>query len=172
MNDNTYGTPAYPSQIHVDAKYFLINGVPFSPGRPPVAIGAAGTTTLLRFLNAGSRIYDPTLLGPTMTLIAEDGNLLPYPETLATLMLPPGKTHDVLVTPSVSGRLPLFDRRLGTVNNVNRPGGAIVALVPAGSDVTGPVVSGLAAAPNPTFGASPVLSRPRRPTRPWPRGAS
>lgn len=157
VNDNTYGTPAYPSQIHVDAKYFLINGVPFSPGRPPVAIGAAGTTTLLRFLNAGSRIYDPTLLGPTMTLIAEDGNLLPYSETLATLMLPPGKTHDVLVTPSVGGRLPLFDRRLGTVNNVNRPGGAIAVLVPAGSDVTGPVVSGLAASPNPTFGASPVL---------------
>lgn len=157
VNDNTYGTTAYPTQIHLDAKYFLINGAPYSPGRPPVAIGAATTTTLLRFLNAGSRIYDPTLLGPTMTLIAEDGNLLPYPETLATLLLPPGKTHDVLVTPSASGRLPLFDRRLGTVNNVNRPGGAIAALVPAGSDVTGPVVSNPAGAPNPTFGASPVL---------------
>jgi FtsP/CotA-like multicopper oxidase with cupredoxin domain len=157
VNDNTYGTPAYPTQIHLDAKYFLINGVPYSPGRPPVAIGAAGTTTLLRFLNGGSRIYDPTLLGPTMVLIAEDGNLLPYPETLATLMLPPGKTHDVLVTPSAGGRLPLFDRRLGTVNNVNRPGGAIAALVPAGSDVTGPVLSSLAATPNPTFGASPIL---------------
>ena len=157
VNDNTYGTTAYPTQIHLDAKYFLINGVPYSAVRPPVAVGAAGTTTLLRFLNAGSRIYDPTLLGPTMTLIAEDGNLLPYPETLATLLLPPGKTHDVLVTPSTAGRLPLFDRRLGTVNNINRPGGAIAALVPAGSDVTGPVLSGLAATPNPTFGASPVL---------------
>ena len=157
VNDNTYGTPAYPSQIHVDAKYFLINGVPYSATRPPIAIGGAGTTTLLRFLNAGSRIYDPTLLGAAMTLIAEDGNLLPYPETLATLLLPPGKTHDVLVTPSVSGRFPLFDRRLGTVNNVHRPGGAIVSLVPAGSDVTGPVVSPPAAAPNPTSGASPVL---------------
>ena len=157
VNDNTYGTPAYPSQIHVDAKYFLINGVPYSATRPSIAIGGAGTTTLLRFLNGGSRIYDPTLLGTEMTLIAEDGNLLPYPETLATLLLPPGKTHDVLVTPSVSGRFPLFDRRLGTVNNVNRPGGAIVSLVPAGSDVTGPVVSPPAAAPNPTSGASPVL---------------
>ena len=157
VNDNTYGTTAYPTQIHLDAKYPLINGVPYSPGRPPVAIGAAGTTTLLRFLNGGSRIYDPTLLGTAMTLIAEDGNLLPYPETLATLLLPPGKTHDVLVTPSVSGRLPLFDRRLGTVNNVSRPGGAIAALVPAGSDVTGPVLSSLAATPNPTFGASPIL---------------
>jgi len=157
VNDNTYGTPAYPTMIHLDAKYFLINGAPYVPGRAPVVIGAAGTTTLLRFLNAGSRIYDPTLLGTTMTLIAEDGNLLPYPETLATLLLPPGKTHDVLVTPSAGGRLPLFDRRLGTVNNVNRPGGAIAALVPAGSDVTGPVLSGLAATPNPTFGASPVL---------------
>ena len=157
VNDNTYGTTAYPTQIHLDAKYFLINGVPYSTARPPIAIGGAGTTTLLRFLNAGSRIYDPTLIGTAMTLIAEDGNLLPYPETLATLLLPPGKTHDVLVTPSVNGRLPLFDRRLGTVNNVNRPGGAIAALVPAGSDVTGPVVSGLAASPNPTFGASPVL---------------
>ena len=157
VNDNTYGTPAYPTQIHLDAKYFLINGVPYSPLRPPVAIGAAGTTTLLRFLNAGSRIYDPTLLGTAMTLIAEDGNLLPYPEALATLLLPPGKTHDVLVTPSAGGRLPLFDRRLGTVNNINRPGGAIAALVPAGSDGTGPVLSGLAATPNPTFGASPIL---------------
>jgi len=141
----------------VDAKYFLINGVPYSTGRPPIAIGGAGTTTLLRFLNAGSRIYDPTLLGTPMTLIAEDGNLLPYPETLATLLLPPGKTHDLLVTPSVNGRLPLFDRRLGTVNNVNRPGGAIAALVPAGSDVTGPVLTNLAATPTPTFGSSPVL---------------
>jgi len=157
VTDNTYGTPAYPTQIHLDAKYFLINGMPYSPARPPIPIGAAGTTTLLRFLKAGSRIYDPTLLGPTMTLIAEDGNLLPYPETLATLMLPPGKTHDVLVTPSASGRFPVFDRRLGTVNNVNRPGGAIAALVPAGTDNTGPAVSGLAASPNPTFGASPVL---------------
>ena len=157
VNDNTYGTTAYPTQIHLDAKYFLINGVPYNTGRPPIAIGGAGTTTLLRILNAGSRIYDPTLLGTAMTLIAEDGNLLPYPEALSTLLLPPGKTHDVLVTPSVNGRLPLFDRRLGTVNNVNRPGGAIAALVPAGSDVTGPVLSGLAATPNPTFGASPVL---------------
>jgi len=157
VSDNTYGTPAYPSQIHVYAKYFLINGVPYTPGSPPISIGGAGTTTLLRFLNAGSRTYDPTLLGTTMTLIAEDGNLLPYPETLSTLLLPAGKTHDVLVTPFVNGRLPLFDRRLGTVNNVDRPGGAIAALVPSGSDVTGPVVSTPVASPNPTFGTSPVL---------------
>ena len=171
-NDNTYGTPAYPSQIHVDAKYFLINGVPYSTTRPPIAVGGAGTTTLLRFLNAGSRIYDPTLLGTAMTLIAEDGNLLPYPETLATLLLPPGKTHDVLVTPSVNGRLPLFDRRLGTVNNVNRPGGAIVSLVPAGSDVTGPVVLPRWRPRTRRPAPRRCFSRPRRRTRSWTRGAS
>jgi FtsP/CotA-like multicopper oxidase with cupredoxin domain len=162
VHDNTYGTPAFPSTIHLNQKYFLINGVPYSQGRPPVMIGAAGTTTLLRFLNAGAQSFSPTLLGPTslgtiMTVIAEDGNLLPYAETLSTLFLPPGKTHDVLVTPTASGKFPLFDRRLHVVNNVQRPGGMIAALVPAGSDVTGPAVSVLTAAPNPTLGASPIL---------------
>ena len=47
-----------------------------------------------------------------MTLLAEDGNVLPYPvEKRFAFTLDAGKTIDVMVTPAAAVRLSLFDRR-------------------------------------------------------------
>ena len=69
-------TPTIPSTNIFYPKYFLINGKAF-PGNNPIPIGAAGSTTLLRFANAGLDTYVPLLQGQSMQVIAEDGYLKP-----------------------------------------------------------------------------------------------
>jgi len=58
-------------------KYFLINGETY-PNTANITV-ATGTDVLLRFINAGLQLYVPTLQGLYMNVIAEDGNLMPYP---------------------------------------------------------------------------------------------
>jgi FtsP/CotA-like multicopper oxidase with cupredoxin domain len=61
--------PTIPSTNIFYPKYFLINGKAF-PGNNPIPIGAAGSTTLLRFANAGLDTYVPILQGESMQVIA------------------------------------------------------------------------------------------------------
>ena len=72
-----YGTPAYSSTIDYEPKYFLVNGEA-ADAAGPIATVDAGTTVLLRFLNAGLKDHAPEILGSYLTVIAEDGNLYPY----------------------------------------------------------------------------------------------
>jgi FtsP/CotA-like multicopper oxidase with cupredoxin domain len=119
-------------------RYFLINGTSYIPGGDtPLPAGPANGTTLLRFLNAGSRTRNPVLQGPYMTLIAEDGNPLPYPLQQYSIYLTAGKTTDVVFQPSAEGTLAVYDRSLGLTNNTNSPGGMLANLVigPAGPGV-------------------------------------
>ena len=125
-------------------KYFLINGKPFQAGDPPLASLIQGQATLLRLLNAGYRAYVPLIQGTHMKMIAEDGNRYQYrdlsgaaPVTLPrdqyqySTWLAALKTTDVIVTPSAVGNLPIYDRRLNTVNAGAQDGGIFGVLAVA-----------------------------------------
>lgn len=163
--DNTYGTSAFPSSIDYEPKYFLLNGKPYQnqpdpliQHHTPVAVGPPGGATLLRFLNASSIGLAPSFLGTYVTLIGEDGNLLPYPRGHHTLTLPAGKTLDALLVPSAPARnIPLIDRRVNVTNNGTYPGGLLTILGVQGADGTGPVTAFTSFTPAPSAGISPVL---------------
>jgi len=165
VEDNTYGTAAFPSSIDYEAKYFLLNGKPYQnqadpllPHHTPIPIGPVGDVTLLRFLNASSIGLAPSFLGTYVTLIGEDGNLLPYPRGHHTLTLPAGKTLDVLLAPAAPARnIPLIDRRVNVTNNGVYPGGFLTLLNMQGADGTGPATAFTSFTPAPTTGISPVL---------------
>ena len=116
---------AVSSIIDYTARYFLINGTPFSAGAPPLLTGSVGQNILLRFLNAGVQDYVPILQGVYMTLWAEDGNKFSFPKKQYSLLLPAGKTLDALINPTLSGSIPLYDRRLNLTNRLTSPGGLL-----------------------------------------------
>ena len=157
VSDNTYGGPLFPSSLDYEPKYFLINGEPYPKRKDPYPVGSAGTTTLLRFLNAGNLMHVPVVHGASLAVIAEDGGLLPAPERLFSLILTPGKTMDALLTPQQNVTLPLFDRRGYLSNNGTSPGGMLAYLRPAGSDVTAPSLGAIQVGPSPTNRVSPAL---------------
>jgi FtsP/CotA-like multicopper oxidase with cupredoxin domain len=121
---------AVTSTANYDPRYFLVNGQPYEPGRSPLPLGTAGTT-LLRFLNAGLETHLPLLGGgPSLALIAEDGNLLPHPRVSHEVELPAGKTADATLdlTGVSPGYYPVYDRRLSLVNDRSAGGGMLVHL--------------------------------------------
>ncbi len=141
----TYGTPpptGITSTVDYEPKYFLINGEPFTPAAIHIPSGTAGQSLLLRFLSAGLKHRVPTIYGMNLSLVAEDGNLYPYPKAQYSLLLSPGKTMDALVTPDRGGEYPVYDRRLGLTNNATPSGGMLsyLSVVPL-PDVTPPTGS-------------------------------
>jgi hypothetical protein len=172
--DNTFGTDnASPttgavrlSTFRYEPKYFLINGKPYQnqldplvQHHDPLPIGApGGNGTLLRFLNADLAAHAPSFLDTYVSVIGEDGNLLPYPRVHHSLLLTAGKTLDVLLVPSAPARkIPVIDRRLFVNNNGVYPGGHLAFLGVQGADVTGPVTALASLSPDPSTGISPVL---------------
>lgn len=133
-----YGTPQpdpnnpvrgyMTSTVNYLPKYFLINGKPYTPGAPPLLAGIPGQKTLIRFLNAGLLEKTPTVNNNYMTLIAEDANLLPYSKEQYSLLLPAGKTMDVLLTPTTGGTIAIYDRSLNLTNAGVSPGGLLTYL--------------------------------------------
>jgi FtsP/CotA-like multicopper oxidase with cupredoxin domain len=110
---NDYGPgKTITSTINYEPKYFLYHGEA-STG----VIGVDGTSIavgdkiLVRILNAGLRTRVPLLQGLYMTLLAEDGNMLPYPREAYSLNMPAGKTMDVIVEPEAAGVVSVYDRR-------------------------------------------------------------
>jgi hypothetical protein len=103
---------ALTSTIDYAPKYFLFNGQAeiILTGVVPAIL--VGQKILLRFINAGLFTRMPILLGSSMILLSEDGNLSPYPtEKRYCVRLPAGKTVDVMVSPTSVGTMSLFDRR-------------------------------------------------------------
>jgi FtsP/CotA-like multicopper oxidase with cupredoxin domain len=128
----TYGTPPYTSTIDYVPKYFLINGAAFPSlnvfwNHQPLT----SERLLLRFLNAGNETHVPELQGAYMSLVSEDGSKYTYPKEQYTVVLSAGKTFDAIVPGTFAGSHPLFDRRLGLVNNHQTPGGMITNIVVA-----------------------------------------
>ena len=172
--DNTFGTDnASPTTGQVlrstfayEPKYFLINGKtyqnqldPLVQHHDPLPIGpTGGNGTLLRFLNADLQAHAPSFLDTYVSVIGEDGNPVPFARVHHTVLLPPGKTMDVLLVPTAPARkIPLIDRRLFVNNNGVYPGGYLTFLGVQGADVAGPATAFTSFAPDPSTGISPVL---------------
>lgn len=93
-------------------QYFLINGEAYDPANPPIDI-TVSQDVLLRFVNAGLETFVPTFGGGIfMDVIAEDGNLYPYPLTQYGLELQAGKTYDAVINAGAVGTYMLYDRAL------------------------------------------------------------
>lgn len=126
-----YGSALYPSTVKYAPKYFLVNGKAYPQTVPMTANN--GDRVLLRLVNAGNRDYAPTLNGLYSMVIAEDGNLLPFPENDLAVMLPAGKTKDVIVTPGADTRYTLYDRRLNLSNAGTAGVGGILTFLEVGT---------------------------------------
>jgi hypothetical protein len=120
------GQRTSPSEYH--PKYFLVNGEPYSPSLSPIPAGNPGQDLLIRFLNAGLVEKTPTLQNQSMNIVAEDGNLLPFPKDQYSLLLSAGKTMDAILTPAAAGYIPVYDRSLNLTNAAASDGGARVYL--------------------------------------------
>ncbi len=124
--DGSYGTLAYPSTFDYMPRYFLINGAAYPDG---TNIAVSTGDMLLRFVNAGLRTHVPTLEGGLyMSLIAEDGNLYPFPVEQYGVELPAAKTIDAVVSVEAVGQYALYDRALGLTNWFDAGGGMLTYL--------------------------------------------
>jgi len=195
-NENTTWTAAcgaahtcYPPAVNYTPLYYLINGQSFNksaPGNsaltiPATASGANGV--LVRFVNAGLRMHVPSVVGLDMSLIAEDGNVLPdvalaagaaKPLTVrvqSEVFLAAGKVYDAIVKPpqTIAGgpynaaSYPVFDRELSLSSNNQPDGGMQAVLLVGGATANAPTVTcnGVAAtacAVNDAFAVSPGQS--------------
>lgn len=138
-----YG-PGMPmtSTIDYHPTFFLINGAPFDPtvagsNEFPVT---QNNTALLRLLNAGLKSHAPMTLDLRMTLMAEDGNLYPFPRSQYSVLLPAGKAMDAIVQPPDPVRYALVDRMMALTNNGSSPGG-MMAFLQANAVADAPVAN-------------------------------
>jgi hypothetical protein len=150
-----YGT-CYPPAVNYSPLYYLINGVAFNKTNPSGSLFSAvpGSSTntitgnvLVRFVNAGSRMHVPSIVGSTIgqgvggnpppggfQLIAEDGNPVPgTPRIQSDVFMAAGKTYDVMInalpvgsTTAAPITFPVFDRELSLSGNaINRDSGML-----------------------------------------------
>ncbi|NLH50623.1 MAG: multicopper oxidase domain-containing protein [Myxococcales bacterium] len=130
---NNYGPgKAVTSTIDYHPRYFLINGEPFRTTGgfdANLAAGATNSRILVRFFNTGLRTLAPVTQGLYMTVLAEDGNLYPFPKEQYGLLLPAMKTMDAFIQPTAAGSYPIYDRRLSLTNSTTPNGGYLRYLV-------------------------------------------
>lgn len=125
---NQYGVTV-TSTIDYVPEYFLVNGMPYIPGRTPaVPAGQVGQRTLLRLLNVGYNDHGPTLQGDSFYLAAEDGNRSSYALKQFSLRLSAGKTRDLIWVPSLAGTYPFYDRFMQLTNKGQPYGGMFTPL--------------------------------------------
>jgi len=127
--------PAQP--LTYDPAYFLVNGMPF-PGTPMPDPVSTNQRVLIRFLNGGLKSHVPMLQGGYWTVVAEDGNLYPYPKEQYSVFLPAMKTVDVIFTPGIPGTYPVYDRSLH-LTNAGANGGGMLAYLQVGTPAGAPV---------------------------------
>jgi FtsP/CotA-like multicopper oxidase with cupredoxin domain len=123
--------PSVAQPLNYKPEYFLINGAPW-PSAQPILTGpaiTAGQEVLIRFLNAGLKTHVPTLLGDRISVIAEDGNLYPYPKDQYSMLLAAGKTMDALWNPTTVQTYPVYDASNHLTNAGVTGGGMLVHLV-------------------------------------------
>jgi len=171
------GDPAvhscYPPAVNYTPLYYTINGVAFSKTNSSASLFASplGTSAtpvtgnvLVRFVNAGSRMHVPSIVGTQtsyqgiaqnapgassgFTLIAEDGNPVPgAPRVQAEVFMAAGKTYDVMIDAPAAGgtALPVYDRELSlSGNKINRDSGMLAYVGVNGAALPG--AAGLTAA--------------------------
>lgn len=134
--DGTYGTPAYPSTLLYNPRYFLINGDTFSgnrllPRTEPILDHpiAPAERVLIRFLNAGLKTHVPTVGGAYMSVVAEDGNVAPFAEQKYDVHLAALKTMDAILVQPPIGTYPVIDRALHLTDMQGGVGGMLAYLM-------------------------------------------
>src|SRR5205823_14120781 len=127
--NSTYQT-CYPPAVNYTPLYYLVNGRAFDKTSAASSLLAAAPATgvtgtvLVRLVNAGLRMHVPSIVGAQtgtaagsgLSLIAEDGNVLPgVPRVQSEVFMPAGKTTDVMInaanTTSKTAQ-PIYDREL------------------------------------------------------------
>jgi FtsP/CotA-like multicopper oxidase with cupredoxin domain len=151
------------------AKYWLINGQAY-PDTGSIDV-AAGSTILMRYLNAGVDDHTLGMLGLDQAVIATDGAALPFPQGAIAPAIAPGQTLEALVaittTAETDTLYPLYNASLHQHNNNQRLpdgqvafGGMLTYLrVTAGGTPggAGPVASNVIVAPQKTDGTVDVV---------------
>ncbi|MGQ9554920.1 MAG: multicopper oxidase domain-containing protein [Anaerolineae bacterium] len=152
------------SLINFQPKYFLINGKAF-PDTEAIAI-SPNQRALLRQINTGPGQRSLGLLGMHQKVLAQDGNLYPYPYEVVAETLSPGQTLDTLVTAPLSvvagGKYALYEAGMRQHNSNQRPvpggpvsfGGILTFLTVSGDFAVpaGPLANNLLAVPNQSAG--------------------
>lgn len=108
--------------------FFTINGKSY-PETPRLMI-REGENIRVRLINAGSSVHSLHLHGTDFWAVADDGYPLPDPRRMNTILLSPGKTHDIIIPGDNPGIWAFHDHdtRRATNNGVY-PGGTLTALV-------------------------------------------
>jgi hypothetical protein len=168
----------YPSAVNYTPFYYLINGLAFNKTNPslslfaatagvstttglPVTTGiptAAGSTVLVRIVNAGLRMHVPSIVGSLtqgftgagvagtvggFTLVAEDGNVVPGlappggafgagPRVQTDVFMAAGKVFDVMINvpaTATAPALPIYDRELSLSGNSSTRDAGMIAYI-------------------------------------------
>jgi hypothetical protein len=176
----------YPAAVNYAPMYYLINGKSFdrtamASSSAPIAAAATSGRVLLRFVNAGSHMHVPSVNGLQMSLIAEDGNVLPdvaigatrTPQSLdvrvqSEVFLPAGKAYDVMVSPAsnatattapslfTAANYHVYSRDLSLSTDGARDGGMRTILQVAGGAAATPAA--MATVNNSTYYCTPGVS--------------
>ena len=80
---------------------------------------------LVRIINAGLQTRVPMVNNQYFRLLAEDGNPRMYTPEQYTVLLPAGKTKDIMLVPESAGRMAIYDRTLHLTNGPVSPGGML-----------------------------------------------
>ncbi len=119
------------TSIAYHPRWFLINGEPYESGvTPDIAAGFEGDRILLRMLSTSAETHVPTLQGLYANIHAEDGLQYNYqdrttglpgyaPREQYSVMMPPLKTKDAIITPG-AGRYAVYDGN-GYMTNPSDP---------------------------------------------------
>lgn len=143
--DGNYGADKpITSTIDYNPRYFLMNGQPFTSAMSPIAAGQINKRILVRFLNIGLEVHTPVIQNAYMNILAEDGHKYKYSKQQYSIIMPPAKTKDAMLTVENAGMYPIYDRRLALTNNKTSGGGMMRFLEitePGGEPLAEPVVA-------------------------------
>ncbi|MCF6252097.1 MAG: Ig-like domain-containing protein [Methylococcaceae bacterium] len=121
---------------------FLINGQPYQAGiTGGIDIGDPGEVNLVRFINAGLETHMPIIEGARMQVLAEDGNVYPFPRDQYSIQIPAMKTKDVLLVLPEPGVYPVVDHMLSLSNPGTAVSGGMIAKLGATAGFGEPVAN-------------------------------
>lgn len=123
--DNYGPDKAVKSCVDYEPQYFMINGHPYSALNKKIFAGKEGQRVLVRLLNIGFETHAPMISNSYMNVVAEDGYKYKYPREQYSMMLPPSKTKDVILTAQTAGSYKIYDRRLRLTTNNSLGGGML-----------------------------------------------
>jgi hypothetical protein len=155
-NSGAFYQSCYPPAVNYTPLYYMFNGVAFNKTlatassfavTPATGLTPVTGQVLVRFVNAGSRMHVPSIVGsqtlgqtgtlprPTVTgfaLIAEDGNPLPGVHRVQSdVFMAAGKTYDVMINAPAAGTtaLPVYDRELSLSGNATERDAGMLAYI-------------------------------------------